>query len=434
MEILTLGEKIKAKRKEMNMTLKDLAGDRITPGQISLVESGKSKPSIDLLEYISERLDTDIDYFLETEEKQASRICEFYSNIAEAAVNADNVIRAEESIQRGLHYAEKYALVYFKAKLDLIYANLKYNHGEYEEAQQYCILANSTFLKTDSIDDVVKSFILLGAITYKMGYITTALNYFMQGDNILNENNHIDELLKAQIYYYISLCYSKINSSNQAIDYAILAKDKLKVLNNKKEYAETLMILSIAYSQENKINEALKYAKEARKIFSELNDVHELAGIETNLGAIFAKGNDMEESFNHLNKALKLKKEIQDDTIPETIFKICNNYIQMNEFDKALEAVNDLVDIIKDEQHEYRIKCFEYLYKIHHKIGNMGKAEEILLNAIKYVESLGYEKQLADFDVMLGKLYMDIEERELALIYINRGLDLYRSIGILSNK
>ena len=39
MEILSLGEKINRIRKELNMILKDLAGDRITPGQISLVES-----------------------------------------------------------------------------------------------------------------------------------------------------------------------------------------------------------------------------------------------------------------------------------------------------------------------------------------------------------------------------------------------------------
>ena len=53
MEILSLGEKIKRKRKELKMTLKDLAGSRITPGQISLVESGKSNPSMDLLEYLA---------------------------------------------------------------------------------------------------------------------------------------------------------------------------------------------------------------------------------------------------------------------------------------------------------------------------------------------------------------------------------------------
>ena len=71
MEILTLGEKIKRRRKELEMTLKDLAGDRITPGQISLVESGRSNPSMDLLEYLANSLHTSVEYLMESEETQA---------------------------------------------------------------------------------------------------------------------------------------------------------------------------------------------------------------------------------------------------------------------------------------------------------------------------------------------------------------------------
>ena len=56
MEILSLGEKIKQRRKELDLTLKNLAGDRITAGQISLIESGKSNPSMDLLEYLAATL------------------------------------------------------------------------------------------------------------------------------------------------------------------------------------------------------------------------------------------------------------------------------------------------------------------------------------------------------------------------------------------
>lgn len=67
------GGKIKRRRKELNMTLKDLAGDRITPGQISLVESGKSNPSMDLLEYLAETLNTSIEYFMESEDTQAEK-------------------------------------------------------------------------------------------------------------------------------------------------------------------------------------------------------------------------------------------------------------------------------------------------------------------------------------------------------------------------
>ncbi|MEA8146621.1 helix-turn-helix transcriptional regulator, partial [Salmonella enterica subsp. enterica serovar Virginia] len=42
MEILSLGEKIKKGRKEKNLTLKELAGERITAAQISHIERDKS--------------------------------------------------------------------------------------------------------------------------------------------------------------------------------------------------------------------------------------------------------------------------------------------------------------------------------------------------------------------------------------------------------
>lgn len=434
MEILTLGEKIKNKRKELNMTLKDLAGDRITPGQISLVESGKSKPSIDLLEYIAEKLNTEIDYFLESEEKQASRICEFYANIAESALNAENIMRAQEAIEKGMHYAQKYNLGYFKGRLEMALATLKYISNELEEAHQYCVSANSLFLKTDSIDEIVKSFILLGIITYKMGYMTTALNYFMQGDSILNEYNHMDELLKAKIYYFIALCHSKLNNIPQSIDYALIARDRLKVLDNKKEYAETLMVLSIAYSQENKIKDALKYAKEAKKIFGELDDVHEIANIETNLGVIFAKGDNMDESFSHFENAVKLKQDINDDTLADTLLKLCDNYIQLGDYERALNAVEDVMNKLEDDHHNYRIKCYEYLYKIYNKTENNKKMEETLINAIKYLESLDFKKHLADFYILLGKFYMGINEKALALSNIDKGLEIYKDLGIILNE
>lgn len=431
MEILTLGEKIKSKRKEMNMTLKELAGDRITPGQISLVESGKSNPSIDLLEYIAERLNTDIDYFLESEEKQATRISEFYINIAESAIRDENMLRAQEAIEKGIHYAQKYNLVYYKGRFDFAMADMKFSNGKYEEAQQYCISANSIFLKTESIDDIVKSFILLGTITLHMGYIPTALNYFIQGDSILNEYNVMDEILKARLYYNISICYSRMENISQAIDYALLVKDRLKLLNNKREYAETLMILSIAYSQENKIKEALRYAKEARKVFGEIDDIKEIANMETNLGVIFAKGHNIEESFSHFNEALKLKNEIKDSTIPDTLLKICENYININEVDNAIAILQDVLSRIEDDQYEYRIKCFEYMYKIYYKKGEKSNAEHSLLDAVKYLEALDFKKELADFHVLLGKFYMDIGENELALNYMNKGLEIYKEQGII---
>ena len=100
MEILSLGEKIKRIRKELNMTLKDLAGDRITPGQISLVESGRSNPSMDLLEYLAGALNTSVEYLMESEETQAEKISIYYEQIAESYILNGGYITAEKYIEK----------------------------------------------------------------------------------------------------------------------------------------------------------------------------------------------------------------------------------------------------------------------------------------------------------------------------------------------
>ena len=117
MEILSLGEKIKRRRKELNMTLKDLAKDRITPGQISLVESGRSNPSMDLLEYLSSSLNTTVEYLMESEESQAEKISRYYSQVAESYILSEDYSKGEDYIQEALKYAEKYNLEYRKAKI-----------------------------------------------------------------------------------------------------------------------------------------------------------------------------------------------------------------------------------------------------------------------------------------------------------------------------
>ena len=107
MEILSLGEKIKRRRKELNMTLKDLAGDRITPGQISLVESGRSNPSMDLLEYLAGALNTSVEYLMESEETQAEKISIYYEQIAESYILNGGYITAEKYIENALYKIKK---------------------------------------------------------------------------------------------------------------------------------------------------------------------------------------------------------------------------------------------------------------------------------------------------------------------------------------
>ena len=63
-----IGDKIRFRRKELGYTLKELAGNRITPAQISAIENGKCNPSSGLLNYLCERMSVDTSYFTLTVE------------------------------------------------------------------------------------------------------------------------------------------------------------------------------------------------------------------------------------------------------------------------------------------------------------------------------------------------------------------------------
>lgn len=64
---MTLGEKIKARRRELKMTQSELAGGEITRNMISAIEKDKASPSLSTLKYLAASLDVPVPYLL-TEE------------------------------------------------------------------------------------------------------------------------------------------------------------------------------------------------------------------------------------------------------------------------------------------------------------------------------------------------------------------------------
>lgn len=60
---MTLGEKIRARRKELDMTQAALAGGQITRNMLSCIESDAATPSLATLRYLADRLGLPIGYF-----------------------------------------------------------------------------------------------------------------------------------------------------------------------------------------------------------------------------------------------------------------------------------------------------------------------------------------------------------------------------------
>ena len=59
-----LGEKIKARRKQLGLTLKQLAGNDFSYSLLSQIENNKANPSMDTLQKLAQKLDMPISELL----------------------------------------------------------------------------------------------------------------------------------------------------------------------------------------------------------------------------------------------------------------------------------------------------------------------------------------------------------------------------------
>ena len=431
MEILSLGEKIKRRRKELDLTLKDLAGDRITPGQISLVESGKSNPSMDLLEYLADSLKTSVEYLMESEETQAEKICLYFENIAEAYILNGDLNVGEQYIEKALYYAEKYNLEFRKAKNLYLRAKIFMDKEESAPAQQFFLSANVIFIKNNCFEDVVNTFLNLGKITYHLKAYHSSNSYFQQAEKVFGDNDIGNDFVLGEIYYYIASTYFKLENVDKAISYSYLAKEKFNQLDNKRDYAKTLLLLSEQYNKKGDVDNAIKYSKKTLSVFKELDDQIYIAEIENNLGKLFYEFENIEESFKHLMKAKEIRQRNKDKKINDTLISICENYIRIKDVENCSKTLNEVLENIEDGDNNGLVNYYLLKYRMNLLEDNLEEAENTLLTALNFAKNMECMKQAGEISIMLGKFYIDNKKDKEAAKYLNDGVEIFKSIGIL---
>ncbi len=433
MEILTLGEKIKRRRKELEMTLKDLAGDRITPGQISLVESGRSNPSMDLLEYLANALQTSVEYLMESEETQAEKICVYYEQMAETYILNQDYISAEKYIENALYYAEKYDLEYRKAKNLFLRANICKAKNELVLAQQLYLSANVIFIKRNNFEQVINTFLNLGKITLSLKAYHSATSYLKQAEKVYLDNNIGNDSLLGEIYYEMAESYFKIDDIKKAIDYTFLAKQKFEQVQHREEYGKALLLLSQEYNKKGDLVNAIKYSKKTLEVYRELEEEKNISAIENNLGKLFFEFDNIEEAFRHYNVAKEIRMRNNDTNVIETLINICEGYIKIKEIDKCEEVLEEIKTLIDGTDVEQIIEQNLLWYRVYTIKEMEDEAELVLLETFNLAKVNGLEKRAAELAILLGRYYIGIKKDYEAAKYLDEGVKIFRNLGILNN-
>jgi transcriptional regulator with XRE-family HTH domain len=433
MEILSLGEKIKRKRKQLNMTLKDLAKDRITPGQISLVESGRSNPSVDLLEYLADTLNTTVEYLMESEESQAEKISLYYEQVGESCILQGDYEKGQRYIDNALYYCEKYNLEYRKAMIYFITARSYMYKNDFPMAQKIFLSANVIFIKNNNYDQIIKTFLHLANIALELKSYHSASSYLKQAEKVYLDNNIVDDFLFGEILYNMARTYYNVEELDLALKYSYLAKERFEQIYNDEDYAKNLFCLAEDFNKKGDLINALKYSKKTLEVYKKIQYNKGIVSIEHNLGKLFYELDNLEESLKHYEISRNNSAQNNVGNINDILIDICKNYLKF----KNIEQCNDILKIIensiKEDDIERRIECKLIKYTLFNIEDKLEQAEKVLIDTYILAKSSGKLSKAAELAMRVGKYFMDKKEEEEAKYYLNQGIQLFDEVEKLKN-
>ena len=430
MDILSLGEKIKRLRKEKNMTLKELAGDRITAAQISHIERDKSHTSYELLDYLGEKLEVSIDHLLETKEMQAKKITDNLILQSEVFIKCNELDKAEAKIIDICEICREYNLIDNYGKSNFLLGDINIKREKYSEAVINYEKALYFFIKNNDKESIFKCYFNIGNIYMKEEFYKGAVSHFDFAEEVLIEGNIESVEIYKDLYSKIAKCHIKLDNPNKSIEY-IEKINELDIKENEKEDLDTIMLKANNLLQMGRYEESKECFKKVLETLEKEENRTGLANVYLTISDVYRTMGDMDKVLEYSHKVYEIKKHDEDEYMMNGLFKIIEAYINSQEYDMAKKYCKlALASAIKTKNKfsEYKVlKYYSEMYRLQHE---NERSIEYLNKCISIISEIGENKILANLYIDLGQLYSDIS-KEKELEFYQKGVFMYKNLQII---
>ena len=318
-----VGENIKRIRTAKNMTISDVANQHVSRGMISLIENGKTQPSIERLQHIARQLNVDITELVEEVLRQELR------NMLEKVIellNRDGKEYVIEAVMLMKPILEKNPIGYEAARVNEIYGNClydlyvlaidDYNKINANNWSPYISKAIELYSEMQMEWRVSKCFGFLARIEYNRAnykgtiqIIEEALNRLTIMDSHDTKSMYIS-LISAKAHAYTAL--GQYKEAHAELDKIINFSREQIVLRN---YYTLLNAKAWLYYDEQKMELARQYVEECRLFIKLVRN--KILEFEHEIASIF-----LEEFFEkNYEKALVIAEQLQQKLQYPWIFR-----------------------------------------------------------------------------------------------------------------
>ena len=272
---VTLGERVRAARRELGMSQAQLAGEELTKGFISQVEAGLVRPSLRSLQIIAGRLGRGIEYFVGDQPLSATKRVHFHRVAAEAAAERSDwsAVRAEVNVAFGYGPARAE-----RGKLLRILAQAELAEEQTESAFQHVSDALALLDPVADAADVAAILHLRGSAYGRIGQLVAAIESFEAARDTIERNEVIDTRLRSRVLVALGTAYRRTNRTAKALATYEAALALATRASEMDVAARSYMGIAVAHYDEGDLDAAIGAYERAKDIFERISDAaHELS-------------------------------------------------------------------------------------------------------------------------------------------------------------
>lgn len=421
LEILSTGEKIKRARIFKGITLKELCENKISIAKMSCIENGKIKADKELLKYISEKIEIDLDYLIEDVYEQ------ILNNLKMIKKNISCDNDSENKLKDNLGYAVKYK--YYDLAFELIHILFSYyvEENKVENIQLIVSQYYDLYQRNNTEQNTVIYFKDMARYLSQNGEYIEAISYYSKLREMFQQRKEkFDDAEYCLIGYNEALCYQNLKKSEEA--YSILSEiigyvDNLKTdeskgkiyhiyaavcIKLKKDCMDEYKNKAFEYQKYNPISLALSHGNYGRYYFEVGEKDKAIAEIEKGI-EIFPQDN-IEKNVEFLNYCTKI---LIDNLQYDIAYKITEQALN-------LAIITDNIKLIE--------KSYYLKGTILQKMDKCAEAEKFMNLSLDSLLKFGSREERKSRYIDMGNLYYKLGSTADSLKYFNLAFSVDKKI------
>ena len=424
-----LGERIRSRRKELSLTQSQLGGGKLTKGFISLIETGRTKPSIETLMLLAERLQKPVGYFLEEDTPLSRKALRIMIASAWVALKRAEFTQAAEIFEQARVIGQQHdeaveaecciglgsALAGLR-QLDLARRNVQRGKELAEAAgnSQHLVRVNH----------------VLGLIEFYARNFSDARQFFLEGYRLLREVGHSDLSLAGELLLKIGITHEEIGDYDEATRWYQQALSALEPTEDLHRIGMAHVRLGVAYRESGAHDVALAQLARAEHIFELVNSLRLLAQARNSIGITLLEQGKTDEALVQLRSSLNIKEMVGDDPgRAHTLTEIARALIAKGAFsdaEQALAKAESLAKNLRDTTEGARITLVRA--RLYRELGRLADAVKHYKKAIGAFDTLGTRTYLATACNELGEVLIRQKRRSEAAPYLARALRSWKPL------